>query len=153
SLIINQFGSISLFAAVVARLNALVGAVEREGVARPEIETVEDHDRLAYERLTLRPLQDDGPLLADVSVSIARGTRVLVTGPNGAGGVALFRGTAGVWSRGEGRIIRPPLDAVLFLPQQPYLPPGTLRHLLIRAGQEQDTSDERILGAIHDGGL
>src|SRR5262249_28006169 len=33
------------------------------------------------------------------------------------------------------------------------LTPGTLRHLLIGTGQEQDTSDERILAAIRDGGL
>src|SRR5262249_8658684 len=66
---------------------------------------------------------------------------------------ALFRATAGIWSHGEGLIIRPPLDAILFLPQQPYLPPGTLRHLLIRAGQERDIPDERILAAIHEGGL
>jgi putative ATP-binding cassette transporter len=153
SLIINQFGSISSFAAVVARLSEIVGAVEGQNVDRPGIETVEDCERVAYERLTLRPLGDGGPLLADVSVSIPRGARVLVTGPNEAAGVALFRATAGIWPHGEGRIIRPPLDAILFLPQQPYLTPGTLRHLLIRTGQEQETSDERILAAIHDGGL
>ena len=153
SLIINQFRSISSFAAVVARLSALAGAVERRSVDRPGIETVEDRDRLAYERLTLRPPGDDGPLLADVSVTIPRGTRVLVTGPNEAACVALFRATAGIWPHGEGRIIRPPLDAILFLPQQPYLTPGTLRQLLIQTGQEQGISDEQILAAIHDSGL
>src|SRR5262249_2593900 len=153
SLIINQFGSISSFAAVVARLSAIVGAVERTVDDRPRIETVEDCDRVAYERLTLRPPGDDGPLVADLSVSIPRGTRVLVTGPNEAAGVVLFRATAGIWPHGEGRIIRPSLDAIFFLPQQPYLPPGTLRHLLVRTGQEQDPSDERILAAIHDAGL
>jgi putative ATP-binding cassette transporter len=153
SVIITQFGSISSFAAVVARLSALAGAVERTHVDRPGIETVEDRDRVAYERLTLRPSRDDGPLLADVSLSIPRGTRVLVTGPDEAARVALFRATAGIWSHGEGRIIRPPLDAILFLPQQPYLGPGTLRQLLIRTGRERETSDERILAALHDAGL
>ena len=153
SLIINQYGSISSFAAVVARLSALAGAVEREDLERPGIETVEDRDRVAYERLTLRPLLGDDPLLAALSVLIPRGTRVLVTGANEAAGVALFRATAGTWSGGEGRILRPPLDAILFLPQQPYLTPGTLRDLLVPTGREQDTSDERILAAIHDGGL
>jgi putative ATP-binding cassette transporter len=153
SLIINQFGLISSFAAVVARLNALVGAVERRGVDRPGIETVEEPDRVAYERLTLRPSPDVGPLLAEVSVAIARGTRVLVTGPNEAARVALFRATAGIGSHGGGQISRPPLDSILFLPQQPYLTPGTLRHLLIGAEQEQNTPEERISEAIHDGGL
>ncbi len=153
SLIVNQFGSISSFAAVVARLSALVGAVESNTVDRSGIETVEDRDRVAYERLTLRPSADGSPLLADVSVSIPCGTRVLVTGPSEAACVALFRATAGMWSHGEGRIIRPALDAILFLPQQPYLTPGTLRQLLTCTRQEQDISDERILEAIRDGGL
>ena len=131
----------------------LAGAVEREDVDRPGIETVEDRDRVAYERLTLRRSGGEGPLLADVSVSIPRGTRVLVTGPNEAARTALFRATAGIWSHGEGRIIRPTLDAILFLPQQPYLTPGTLRHQLLRTGQEPDTPDEQILAALHDGGL
>jgi putative ATP-binding cassette transporter len=67
--------------------------------------------------------------------------RVLVRGPNEAARVALFRATAGIWVRGEGRIVRPPLDAIFFLPQQPYLTPGTLRHLLVRTEQETEISD------------
>ncbi len=153
SVIINQFGSISSFAAVVARLSALAGAVESKDVDRPEIETIEDHDRVAYERLTLRSLREDGPLVVEISVSIPRCTRVLVTGPNEAARVALFRATAGIWSHGEGSISRPPLDKILFLPQQPYLTPGTLRDQLIRTGRERDVPDERILAAIHDAGL
>ncbi len=55
SLIINQFQSISSFAAVVARVDALGEAVEH--TTAPDlsaIETAEDPDRLAFERLTLR---------------------------------------------------------------------------------------------------
>jgi putative ATP-binding cassette transporter len=108
---------------------------------------------VAYERLTLRSSRDDGVLLSNLSVSIPRGMRVLVTGPNEVARVALFRATAGIGLEGEGRIVRPPLDAIFFLPQQPYLPPGTLRHLLIRTGEEEKFSDERILAALREGGL
>ena len=153
SLIVNQFGSLSSFAAVVARLAGFAETVETIDVDRPAIETVESGDRVAYEGLTLRASQDDGALLTGLSVSIPRGMRVLVTGPNEAARVALFRATAGIWSRGEGRIVRPPLDAISFLPQQPYLTPGTLRHLLVQTGREQDISDERILATVRDSEL
>ena len=153
SLIVNQFGSLSSFAAVVARLAGFAETVETIDVDRPAIETVENGDRVAYEGLTLRASQDDGALLTGLSVSIPRGMRVLVTGPNEAARVALFRATAGIWSRGEGRIVRPPLDAISFLPQQPYLTPGTLRHLLVQTGREQDISDERILATVRDSEL
>ena len=92
-------------------------------------------------------------LLTGLSVSIPRGMRVLVRGPNEAARVALFRATAGIWSQGEGRIVRPPLDAIFFLPQQPYLVPGSLRQLLVGSRQEKEISDERILAAIRDVGL
>jgi vitamin B12/bleomycin/antimicrobial peptide transport system ATP-binding/permease protein len=92
-------------------------------------------------------------LLSDLSVSIPCGMRVLVNGANEAARVALFCATAGIWAHGEGRIVRPPLDAILFLPQQPYLTPGTLRHLLVRTGQEKEISDERILAEIRASGL
>ena len=153
SLIVNQFGSISSFAAVIVRLSGLAGAVETIDVERPTIEAIEDRDRVAYERLTLRPLGDGGPLLTDLSASIPRGMRVLIAGPNEAARVALFRATAGVWPSGEGRTVRPPLDAIFFLPQQPYLTPGTLRQLLVDPAREKEFADEHILAAIRDAGL
>ena len=153
SVIVTQFGALSSFAAVVSRLAGFAEVLETMDGDRPAIETVENGDRVAYEELTLRASQDDGMLLTGLSVSIPGGMRVLVTGPNEAARVALFRATAGIWSRGEGRIVRPPLDAISFLPQQPYLTPGTLRHLLVQAGREQDISDEHILAVVHDSDL
>jgi putative ATP-binding cassette transporter len=153
SVIVTQFGALSSFAAVVSRLAGFAEVLETMDVERPAIETVENGDRVAYEGLTLRASQDDGALLTGLSVSIPHGMRVLVTGPNEAARVALFRATAGLWPRGEGRIVRPPLEAILFLPQQPYLTPGTLRHLLVQTGREQDITDERILTAVRDSEL
>jgi len=153
SLIVNQFGSISSFAAVLARLDGLAEAVEMIDVDHSAIETIEARDRVAYEALTLRASRDDGALVSRLSVSIPREMRVLVAGPNEAARVALFRATAGIWPIGEGRILRPPLDTIFFLPQQPYLTRDTLRRLLAGTGREQDISDERILAAVRDGGL
>lgn len=153
SLIVNQFGALSSFAAVIQRLSGFAEVLEAIDVDRPTVETIENGERVAYETLTLRSPRDDGALVCDLSVSIARGMRVLVAGPNEAARVALFRATAGIWTGGEGRIVRPSLDTIFFLPQQPYLTPGTLRDLLAGTGQEREISDERILTAIHDGGL
>src|SRR4030095_846492 len=63
SLIINQFGPISSFGAVIARLSGFAEAIDAIDVDRPKIETLEDRDRVAYERLTLHASRDDGMLL------------------------------------------------------------------------------------------
>jgi putative ATP-binding cassette transporter len=154
SLIVNQFQSISSFAAVIARLNALAGAVEERPLStRPEITVVEADGRIAYESLTLFSPEDDHPFLNNLTADIPRGTKVLVLGPNEGARNALFRATAGVWTTGTGTIVRPPLDVIFFLPQRPYMPPGRLRDLLLRSGQEQAIPDVQITAALHDVGL
>jgi putative ATP-binding cassette transporter len=154
SLIVNQFQALSSYAAVTERLSVLGDAIDRVRPAvRHAIETVEDRDRVAYERLTLQAPNDGHPLVNELSAEVPHGTRLLVTGPNEAARVALLRAAAGLWDTGTGRIVRPPLDEVLFLPQRPYLPPGTLRELLLRTGKERLIPDEKLLAALHEFGL
>ncbi len=145
SLVVTQFQSISSFAAVIARLGSLADALEGVRVpAAAPLDVREDEARVAYEQLTLRSSGNDHVLVRDLSVSVPHGTRALIVGPNDAAKVALFRATAGIWENGSGRIVRPGLDAILFLPERPYLPPGTLRDVLLPTGREGAIGDEQI---------
>jgi len=151
SLVVTQFGSISSFAAVVTRLGSLADAMEQgQSPAAAPIDVREDEAHVAYERLTLLSPGSDHVLLRDLSVSVPHGTRVLIVGPNDAAKVALFRATAGIWENGSGRIVRPGLDGILFLPERPYLSPGTLRDVLVREGV---IGDEQIATVLHGLGL
>ena len=150
SLIVTQFHSISNFAAVVARLNSLLEAIERSRITTGSaIEIVDQEGCLAYEQVTL--LSSNGtPLLKELSVSIPLGTLVLLTGTSQAPGTALFRATAGIPTPGTGRIIRPASDDILFLQQRPYLPPGTLRQILVRPENTGEISDDRIFQVLRE---
>lgn len=151
SLIITQFNSISNFAAVVARLSSLLEAIEKSRAStRPGIEIVEQEGRLAYEGLTLLSPTDGTPLLRELSISIQPGAQVLLTGSNQTAGAALFRATAGIPTPGAGRIIRPGPGDMLFVPQRPYIPPGTLREILLRSGKTANISDDRISHVLRD---
>src|SRR5262249_29511304 len=90
----------------------------------------------------------DHVLVSDLSVSVPSGTRALIAGPNDAAKSALFRATAGIWGNGSGRIVRPGLDAILFLPEWPYLPPGTLRDVLLPAGREGAIGDQELVALL-----
>jgi putative ATP-binding cassette transporter len=154
SLVVTQFQSISSFAAVIARLGSLADALE--GVRAPgaaALDVHEDQTRIAYERLTLRSPTNDHVLVRDLSVSVPHGTSVLIVGPNDAAKVALLRATAGIWEHASGRIVRPGLDAILFLPERPYLPPGTLREVLLPTGRERAIGDEQITTVLRTLGL
>src|SRR5256712_10095856 len=154
SLVVPEFRSISSFAAVVSRLGSLGEAMEHvRSPAAASIDVSEDEARVAYERLTLLSSRSDHVLVRELSISVPRGTRVLIVGPNDAAKVALFRATAGIWEKGSGRIVRPGLDAIFFLPERPYLPPGTLRDVLVRTGREAVIGDEQIATLVHTLGL
>lgn len=150
SLIVTQFQSISSFAAVIARLGSLWEAIETARSPRVSgISVSEEPDgALAYRQLTLRSPRDGQILLRELSLTIPPGKRLLVNGPNERAKLALFRATPGLWEAGEGRIVRPPLEQILLLPERPYLPPGTLRDCLLRTGFEADASDETIVGVL-----
>ena len=75
--------------------------------------------------------QHDGTLmLADTDAVIGRGEKVLVKGDPGTGKSTLIRAMAGLWPWGSGRILRPKDARIAFMPQQPYMPRGTLRDAL-----------------------
>ena len=153
SLVVTQFQSISSFAAVITRVGSLADALSPappRGGGEPEIR--EDETRVAYENLTLRT-RSGGILLESLSVSMPKGTTALIAGPNDAAKVALFRATAGLWDNGSGRIVRPGLDAILFLPERPYLHAGTLRDALVPAGREAAITDEQIEVVLRELGL
>jgi putative ATP-binding cassette transporter len=153
SLIVNQFQSLSSFAAVIERLINLWYAIElaqTETVSGTDVSV--DDDRIAYENLTLRSPTDRRVLVENLSVFIPHGTRVLVTGTDEARDI-LFKATAGIADTGTGRIIRPQLDRILFLPERPYLPPGTLRDALFPDERSPAISDETLLETLRSLGL
>jgi len=154
SLIVTQIQSLSNFAAVVVRLNSLIEALERKQPARAAgIETSEDDRRVAYEEVTLLSPVDGQPVLKDLSISIPFGSRVLISGSNETGKLTLFRATAGLWPSGKGRIIRPAATDIYFLAERPYLPPGTLREVLVPTKLERSISDRQINALLHESDL
>lgn len=149
SLIVTQFQSISSFAAVIQRLINLWYAIE---LAQTEtlsgLDVREADDCVAYQNLTLRSPSDKRVLVQDLNVTIPYGTRVLVSGVDETAKYALFKATSGIYDAGTGCVQRPPLDRILFLPERPYLPPGTLREALIPAGAEAVIGEEQIAATL-----
>jgi putative ATP-binding cassette transporter len=153
SLIVNQFPLLSSYAVVVARLSALVEAAEAVARRAPaRIVITDDDTRVAVAGLTLRTPQDDRPLVRDLSVEVAAGSRLLVRGPDDAT-AALLLAVVGLWEAGEGRISRPPGDGMLALPDRPYQPPGTLRGLLAGKDGAARVPDDDVRAALQAVGL
>ncbi len=149
SLIITQFTQISTFAAVVNRLGAIWEALdEPPAVAARGIEVVHDDNRIAYENLTLRVPKDNKLLIGGLNVDVPLGRRLLILGPDGIGKGALGRATMGIWQAGDGRIVRPAHEHILFLPQRPYTAQGTLRDQFFDADHDESGDDEKLISVL-----
>lgn len=69
-------------------------------------------------------------LLKNLELQVQPGDRLLITGASGSGKSTLMKTLAGIWPFGQGNIQMPAGESMLFLPQKPYLPLGTLREIL-----------------------
>ncbi|MBV8481477.1 MAG: ATP-binding cassette domain-containing protein, partial [Verrucomicrobia bacterium] len=74
-------------------------------------------------------LPDGTPLLRGIKTAVNPGEALLVTGPSGTGKSTLLRAIAGLWPFGQGDVGLGP-NPMLFLPQRPYLPLGTLAEVI-----------------------
>ena len=80
-------------------------------------------------------------LIDNLSFVVGPGDHLLITGPNGAGKSAVSRIVAGLWPTYRGLTSRPRnngQDGIMFLPQRPYLSPGTLRDQVTYPHTEMD---------------
>ncbi|WP_231464564.1 ABC transporter ATP-binding protein/permease [Selenomonas sp. AE3005] len=75
-------------------------------------------------------LPDGRTLLENCNVNMPKGTKLLVTGVSGCGKSTLLRTLAGIWPYGQGQMAVGQGSRMLFLPQRPYLPLGSLRRAL-----------------------
>jgi vitamin B12/bleomycin/antimicrobial peptide transport system ATP-binding/permease protein len=152
---INVYVDFSTWKATVDRLIGFRASIER---VRAEADQL-DGDRvdspdgiIALDQLEIG-LPQGTPLLSPTSVQIKPGEDVLVTGASGAGKSTFFRSLAGIWPYWKGRIKLPKGARLLFLPQKPYLPLGSLRHAVSYPDEPTKHSDETIKNALRAVGL
>jgi putative ATP-binding cassette transporter len=127
---INAYTSFASWKATVDRLTGFQNAVTRasaQAEAMPGVAVVPaPAGALVLDGVSLS-LPTGRPLVAEASLQLGAGSRVLVRGPSGSGKSTLFRAIAGIWPFGKGQVRLPAGEHAMFLPQRPYFPIGTLR--------------------------
>ncbi|WP_052573296.1 ABC transporter ATP-binding protein/permease [Haloferula sp. BvORR071] len=148
SLFITQFERLSTLAAGITRLGGLWDFLDERDVEddfeaeSDQIEIDEEQRTIILEDLTVSTPGGGRELLRDLNFRLPPGKSLLIMGESGSGKSSLLRTIAGLWTSGAGKIGRPPYRNMMFLPQRPYMVPGSLRAQLEYPGSGRNTDDE-----------
>jgi vitamin B12/bleomycin/antimicrobial peptide transport system ATP-binding/permease protein len=153
---IDNFSSIADWRATLLRVSSFRSALltmDTLGAAATHIDIEESADD-ALRIDDLRVATPNGCIqLDDPHVRLQRGERAVVVGERGAGRDLLFRALIGIWPWGSGRISRPALDSMMFLPARAYVPPGTLRATVAYPRSAHELDPHAVAQAFTDVGL
>lgn len=132
TLLVQQLSNVSGLAAQSERIDSLFTAFLQQsasGGTQISLRTSVTPG-LVIQDLTVAAPGRSAPLTRGLNLQVAASESVLIVGPSGCGKSSLLRAIAGLWTVGCG-IIRVPNSGTFFLPQQPFMPLGSLRDQLL----------------------
>ncbi len=153
---VDNFARIADWRAALARVMFFEAGVRDVEEKDPEEEriTIAEHHQESVRIDRLEVFFADGrAALAEPEVEIGAGEHVLIVGEPGSGKSTFFRALAGLWPWGRGTVTLPPRDEIMFMPQRPYLVPGTLRRTLTSPADPAAFGDDDLSAALRRTGL
>lgn len=152
SWLVDHYPALAEWRAIAERLTTFHAAIVEARVSRAGGFVVEPSPdgALHLSDVTIA-LPNGTKLLEGADLTLTAGHSVVVTGRSGTGKSTLFRAIAGIWPFGQGHIAVP--DNAFFLPQLPYIPLGSLRHVIAYPRLASDFSDADLAMALADAGL
>lgn len=145
SYFVDMYSSIAQWQAVVMRLTYF-GRHMHEVSQQAEqfhVDRFATSEAVSVEQMQVN-LPDDAVLLQDINFTLQPGRNVLIKGVSGSGKSTLLRALAGIWPFVTGKINLPKTEELMFIPQKPYIPLGSLREALLYPGKKP-LSDEELL--------
>lgn len=149
---VQSYASIAQWRSIVERLatfhRAIVQArAENHGGFEPSPST---DGNVHLDNVTMT-LPDGTKLLEGVNLELTPGHSIVITGRSGSGKTTLFRVLSGIWPFGTGQVKIPPNS--FFLPQRPYVPLGTLRHVITYPNAMDAFGPQEMGQVLRDVGL
>ena len=145
SYFVDMYSSIAQWQAVVVRLTYFGRHMHEVSTKAQQfhVERFATSDAVSAENLQVN-LPDGTPLLQNINFKLLPGSNVLIKGVSGSGKSTLLRAISGIWPFVEGKINLPKTEELMFIPQKPYLPLGTLRDALLYPGNKKLSDNELI---------
>ena len=154
SIVADNFEGLSSYLAGIQRLGILwddlddFDAEEERSAREGDHQLDETSTKVKLNKLTV--LTPDGTklLAKDLCFELTTKQSLIIMGASGSGKSSIMRTIAGLWPCGPGSLERPALNHLMFLPQRPYMVPGTLRDQLHYPDHDRRADDDAIRAVI-----
>ena len=146
SYFVDMYASIAEWQAVVDRLTGFDVHMQTVQGEKPQINLergASQNNVIVLESLAVA-LPNGKTILHDINITLQSGTNVLIKGVSGSGKSTLLRVLAGIWPYVSGKINMPGSKEIMFIPQKPYLPLGTLRESVLYPGTKNLSEAELV---------
>ena len=163
SYIVNNIDRLAAFSASISRLEGFQGKVESisgeiaaQSAADQDWATsagesaAESPDSILVSHVDLVPPRSSRLLVHDLSLQVGPGQRLLVVGPSGCGKTSFLRLVSGLWPAAAGRVHRPPVGELMFIPQKPDMLLGSLREQLCYPQSTERFSDGQLRHVLEE---
>jgi len=155
--LVENYPRLADWTASASRLGSLLvsldrlGRAEREGTTGRIVRRQADAGSLRLRDVSVT-LDDGSAVVNEADIEIARGEKVLVVGESGTGKSTLVRAIAGLWPWGTGEILIK-FEGLFLMPQEPYVPLGTLRRAATYPLSPEEVEDAVVRMTVQEVGL
>lgn len=139
SYLVNSYTTIAQWQAVGQRLTTFINHMN-------EVEANADaQNKLAFTKHEQNVIQAHGMsintprgqgLLENINEEFKHGAHYLIKGISGLGKSTFIRTVAGIWPYAEGQVVLPKNRLIMYIPQKPYMPIGTLEEAVMFPDKE-----------------
>ncbi|MEB3321412.1 MAG: ABC transporter ATP-binding protein/permease, partial [Synechococcaceae cyanobacterium] len=157
SYIVNNIDRLAAFSASISRLEGFQGKVDAIGGEMAALEQAATEpslpqraDAIVVSHVDLVPPRSNRLLIRDLSLEVGPHQRLLVVGPSGCGKTSFLRLVSGLWPPAAGRVERPPVGELMFIPQKPYMLLGSLREQLCYPQPTDRFSDGQLRHVLEE---
>lgn len=151
SYLVNSYTNIAQWKAVANRLTTFVNHME-EAEENAEKQNHIVRENLPENKIILKEVEVRTPkcdiLLQHINETLVHGEHYLIKGDSGVGKSTFIRTLAGIWPYATGYIGLPAQKHLMYLPQKPYMPIGTLYEAIYFPLQAAKVKQNKLLTEI-----
>jgi len=153
SYLINSYTTIAEWRATCSRLTTFLNHLYEAEMKAEKLDHMvikeQQENTINIKDLVIKtPL--DQMLLGKIDEAFIQGNNYVIKGESGIGKSTFIRAIAGVWPFASGEVTFPRHKRVMYLPQQPYMPIGTLAEAILFPDKQDPLLEKNLEKVLRD---